>query len=146
LKKDECWITHFKCKQYEKTSCKFFLKFKRSLKDCQEDQANYILIDWNQVHNQDFDKFDSADRVTEDIKKIIKRLRGKCLNDGALTAAINQEFKTNYKTEVIHHQVKLLEVKANGPASEDAQTLVELLRNLLLSKITILKKKWSKIS
>ena len=29
---------------------------------------------------------------------------------------------------MIHHQVKLLEVEDNGPASEDAQTLVELLR------------------
>jgi len=47
-------------------------------------------------------------------------MRGKCLDNGALKDLINEKIKTNFKTETIYHQVKLLENKEFGPASEDA--------------------------
>jgi len=86
------------------------------------------LKEFHNKHNHELSKHDGKDRITPEILQGIKNLRGACKNDGALTEAINKQYGTNFKTQTIHYQTKLLEEGDNGPPSQDAETLRKALK------------------
>jgi len=133
LKKEGCYCRVYQCNQFPSKGCPFFLEFKKytdlaDLEKKEESGAFYKLTGYFASHNHDLNKFDGKDRITDQILASIKRLKGKCLNNGQLTKFINEEFKTNFKTNTISNQVKLLETEEHGPPSEDANRLIEALR------------------
>ena len=80
----------------------------------------YVLCEWIAEHNHQLDQHDNCDRITDKIKQDIKNLKGRCTDYGELTKEINERYNTKFRTETIHHQGKLLELKEYGEVSEDA--------------------------
>jgi len=90
LKKEECYVTTFYCAKHQETKCNFKLVFKSYFENCEEKedcdtQRCYKLEEWTRYHNHKLDKNHYCDRITPEIIDAIKRLRGRCKNDGALT-------------------------------------------------------------
>ena len=131
LVKEQCFISTFVCNKHQEKDCQFRLTFKKSSRENEEGEdeqhdnrgSMYELNEWVQDHNHQLDNFYSSDRMTAEIKEAVQRLRGRCIDDGALTQEINETFKTNFRTEAIHYQTNKLLKKEFGPISEDANTL-----------------------
>jgi len=85
--------------------CPFFLEFRTKL------QGPYTLHAFCNTHNHNFNEYDDASVLTEDILERIKALRLVSKSNSALISAINKETNKNFHPQTIYYQVKKLKTK-----------------------------------
>ena len=72
------------------------------------------------LHNHKLSKYHSASAIIPQIFNRIKLLKPVTLDSGALTKAINKEFKTNFDRRTIYHQMKKVIQEEIGKPNDDA--------------------------
>jgi len=128
VNKDDTKITIFYCSSKKKLGCKFFLKFRTK-------QNKYVLHKNYNIHNHKLSKYHSASAITPQIFNRIKSLKPVTLDSGALTEAINKEFKTNFDRRTIYHQMKKATQEEIGKPNDDAQNFVKMFKRRQMKKM-----------
>jgi len=119
---DGTLVSTLYCNKKSSKSCTFFLEFRTN------DQKLYVLSRYCNTHTHKLNEFHDAAAITKEIHNRIKSLRLTSKSYGALTKAINEEFKLNFHKQVIYYKAKQIEQEELGKINEDAQNLVKLLQ------------------
>lgn len=118
--KDGTKVSKFYCSKKKQKKCGFYLEFRSKDK-------GYILSNSSNIHNHKLFEYDGSSAITEEIFNKIKVLKPVTIDSGALTKAINDEFKTNFDRRTIYYQMKLAVQQEQGVPNDDANNFIKLL-------------------
>jgi len=119
--KDDSRVSKFICQKKKLENCPFYLEFKM------EAGEKYKLISYWNVHNHSLNKYDYASSFTPEIIEMIKELKCLSKNVPDLTDTINKKFNKNFSSRAIYYQLSKIKDEENGPMTEDAQNLLNLI-------------------
>jgi len=121
---DNVKVSTFFCSKKAKNGCEFYIEFRTNPKT-----SKYKLHTYFNVHNHSFGQFDSASLLTDDILERLKELCKAGTDTSTAQKLINTDFKRNFHWRTIYHQITKIKNKEYGKVNQDAQKLIDMLRN-----------------